>query len=331
MTLIDLTQLEEDSYTIGRRDDGESSDDYPGRENEHLRYLLFATARKYNQTYKELESLKEFHGFYNNPLTFLRFPREIRDQIYFYALRSPLTTSTTTRYAMYGMLGYSGESPFKPPTQGLVYANKQVNKEATEVLYSRNIFRFKLPREIFDFENQIGPINCGHIRHINIWSMVPNDEGDIPLPETLVPHDYEEYPSHWAKTFQLCSFQNVNEMTIEIYCPGAPGSFCGMEASLRNSIEELLFRNRHSQNHRRITLRGFGWNEWEKFSRNIGVITRQLTDVEEEIEAPEEELAEGLQADREAAEAAWATERDDNDNEVFEDTLEDLSTYLEGI
>jgi hypothetical protein len=136
-------------------------------------------------------------------------------------------------------------------------------------------------------------------------------------------------------------------MTIEIECPGATDiiSFCGMEASLRNSIEGLIFRNRNSQNHRRITLRGFGWNEWEKFSRNIEVITRQWPDVEEEIKALEEELAEGLQADREAAEAAWATERsdnddevdnndfeaDDNDNEIFEDALEDLSTHLEGI
>lgn len=349
MTLIDLAQVQNHLCNLGSRDDGDSRD-WATRENDFLRPMLFATARKYNQTYKELESLKELHGFYKHPLPFLLFPREIRDKIYFYALRSPLTTSTTTRYAMYFMEYFSEPSPFKPPTPGLVYANKQVYREATEVLYSRNIFKFKSPKVLFDFENQMGPVNCGHIRHVSIWSVVPNEGGMTPLPETLIPDDWEEYQSHWARALQLCSFQNVNEMTIEVECPGAFDNFyfCNMELSLRDSVEELIFRSRQSRHPRRITLRGFDRKEWEKFSSKIEVTTRQWPDVEEEIRALEEELAEGLQADREAAEAAWATGKDeddkvsendsdselfedDNDDEVYEDALENLSTQLGGL
>jgi hypothetical protein len=46
-----------------------------GRENDRLRRLLYATARKYNQTWRELENFKEFQGYYEKPLPFLRFPR----------------------------------------------------------------------------------------------------------------------------------------------------------------------------------------------------------------------------------------------------------------
>ena len=270
MALIDLSKLAVAGYSHGI---GESRLDYLERENERLRSLLYATARRYNQTYKELESIKEFHGVYKNPLPFLRFPREVRDKIYFYALRAPLRTETRTR-SVHLMLWDNGQYPYKPPTPGLVSTNKQVHREAVEILYSRNIFYFQHLRQFLDFEKQIGAVNGDYIRRIQIWVMYPSHGTVVPSPDTIATCDYEEYPSHWAKALRDCPFHNVNEMTIDIECIGSP-DLSPMEAPLKGAIEDILSRTRQLQVPRRITLRGFGWNEWKKFPRDIKVITRQ--------------------------------------------------------
>jgi hypothetical protein len=53
MVLIDLNKLGGDGYDIGQ-----SRSDYLEEENERLRSLLYTTARRYNQMFKELESLR---------------------------------------------------------------------------------------------------------------------------------------------------------------------------------------------------------------------------------------------------------------------------------
>jgi len=306
MPLIDLGQLGDDH----RWDISESSNDARERlesDNQRLRTVLYATARKYNQTYTELEKLKELHGYYKNPLPFLRFPREVRDQIYFYCLRAPLTTDTRNRDSCMIAVD-NGQYPFKPPTPGLVSTNKQVYREATEILYSWNNFYFKLPQHLFDFEKTIGPTNCDYIREIGIWTMVPSHGVVVTSLENVAPCDYEEYQSHWAKALQRSGLQNVSEMTIETECINSSSalSFCGMDNSLLKATQEFINRSQHSQQRRRVTLCGFGWREWEKFPKDLEVITRQWPDVEAEIKAMEEELAEFS----EHMSAPWVTAED---------------------
>lgn len=62
--------------------------------HERLQRRICALGRKYAAAYKKLEEARETLGYYANPLPFLHFPREIRDQIYTYALRAPLTVRT---------------------------------------------------------------------------------------------------------------------------------------------------------------------------------------------------------------------------------------------
>jgi len=58
---------------------------------------------------------------------------------------------------------------FKPPTSGILRTNKQIYHEAIEILYSKNIFNFREPEQLFAFENQIGSENCMRVRAMSIW------------------------------------------------------------------------------------------------------------------------------------------------------------------
>lgn len=118
----------------------ENVDDEPddlGKYNATLRLLHWAV-RRYNKTYEDLERLKESTGL-NKPFPILRLPREIRDEIYTYSLRAAIGVETTSRLAIF----VTTDNPFKPPTSGLLRANKQIYHEAIDILYSKNIFKFQ--------------------------------------------------------------------------------------------------------------------------------------------------------------------------------------------
>jgi hypothetical protein len=139
--MIDLQQL---------LDSIDDSLDDSSRSEATLR-LLCSTVRRYNQTCEELERLKESMGF-DKPFPFLRLPREIRDKIYTYSLRAASWVETTP---WMHLLLTAADYPFKPPTSGILRTNKQIYHEAIEILYSKNIFKFREPEHFFAFEDQI--------------------------------------------------------------------------------------------------------------------------------------------------------------------------------
>jgi hypothetical protein len=57
------------------------------QQNDQLRHALWAITREHIHTTKELEVARDMLGYYRRPLPFLRLPREVRDQIYAYALK----------------------------------------------------------------------------------------------------------------------------------------------------------------------------------------------------------------------------------------------------
>jgi hypothetical protein len=291
--MINLNDLEEDvEYTI---------DDIGSKAVEHLRRQLYSIARKHNQTSLELENIKAWSGFYTKPFFFLLLPREIRDKIYTYTLLAPsLSTETTPRPSV---ILHIENYPFKPPTPGLLRANKKIYQEGIEILYSKNIFKFAHPREMFDFEGKIRASNRQLIRSICIWTRFPSHTEIVPSPEGVPVWEYEEYPSHWAKALQLSRFEKVTHLVVEGEMVGsAPTALLGMPVELQKSIEKMLSREKDLPFVPRLTMRGFGWNEHEKFPGGWEIVTDQWDSYKEEMRGMEEEFRDGL----EYSDTEWA-------------------------
>jgi hypothetical protein len=129
---------------------------------------------------------------------YFRLPREIRDRIYLFPLRTSITAKAR---ALQDVFLAIENYPGKPPTSGLLRANTQIYREAAEVLYSKNIIAFHLPQELFDFE-QIGASNRDLIQGIKITVMTPAAHIVVTAPGCLALSDYESCPSHWAVALQ---------------------------------------------------------------------------------------------------------------------------------
>lgn len=253
---------------------------------EPLRRLLYLTARRYNQTCQELDNIKAASGFDKKPFRLLHLPPEIRNKIYLYAFEAPMMAETIHRqtYTL-AMANY----PFKPPAPGLLRTNKRVYQEAIEILYSKNIFKFNHPREFLDFEEQIGASNRQLIRSVCIFMRFEDEEAASP--ELLPISEYDSVPPHWVKALQQCRLEKVIRLEVQgmMFTSGGV-SLLSMPANLQQSIDEILSREKDTLLIPRLTLRGFGSQEFKKFPENWEIITDQWEAHEKEQEGLGEEL-----------------------------------------
>lgn len=251
--------------------------------NEYLERLLFATARKHNQVWEELESIKESSGIYDKQLPFFSFPREVRDQIYTYALQAPREAFVGVRHIR--MLSCdtfpdSRHYPFKPPTPGLLLANKQIYEEAVQVLYTCNNFSFHRPRELFDFQTMVGVYNCALVQQIKI-AVVFEDESMHTPSEYVAPCDYENIPSHWAKALlESRLFNNIVGMQIDGNTGSHEMRLLTMPPSLCRAILATFSRNRNAKTAPELILKGFQTQEVDKFPKHWKKSTEQWLEVD---------------------------------------------------
>jgi hypothetical protein len=226
--------------------------------------LLRSTARKYNRTYEELERLKESTGF-NKPFTFLRLPREIRDKIYTYSLCAETLVDTASRWSIFVI---DRDNPCKPPTLGLLRTNKQIYHEALEILYSKNIFNFQEPGQLFAFEEQIGFECRKRVKEICIWIRFPRRDEVVLDPEHLVRSEYDSVPSHWITALKTCGLKKIVHLGIEAEMPFSdPLSLLSMPKDLQEFIKEFLGRVADNEVPR-LSLTGFREEVREEFPKD---------------------------------------------------------------
>lgn len=249
--------------------------------NDYLMRSLYATARKHNQILEELEHLKASTGFYDNPLPFLSLPREVRDQIYMYSLQAPREAFVTTRHV--GMLSCdkypnSAHYPFKPATPGLLLVNKQIHEEANRVLYSYNKFTFHHPRELLEFQEQVGSLNCALIRRMKIFVLFTVDSTYVES-ELLAPCDYENTPSHWVKALSESCLNNIIGMQVDADSDDDRHP-TAMPPHLYRAIIAIFARNQNPPSEPQLVLKGFRYGEDEKFPKTWKVSTEQWLEVD---------------------------------------------------
>jgi hypothetical protein len=248
-------------------------------ENDRLRRTLCAMARAYNSTKKELEDVKEAAGFHK-ALPFLNLPREVRDQIYSYALLAPSNVKPEPR-PIY-LLSLEPLS-WKPPTPGLCLVNKQLHDEGIEILYGKNTFCFQNPGELLRFEDQIGDQNRDLMHSLEILTSVFVANSLVPIPDLVAQCDWQGVPTHWSKALLMSKLENVVEMTITAEDTGSAGrnlvTICPV---LQQAIEDMLQRNQNGKLKRRLTLKGFDHSERRKFLSGWDVRIEQLEELEDE-------------------------------------------------
>ncbi|KAF2240507.1 hypothetical protein BU26DRAFT_206785 [Trematosphaeria pertusa] len=249
--------------------------------------LLYSTVRRYNRTYEELERLKAATGF-NKPFPLLRLPRELRDEIYTYSLRAASSVETVPRRPF--MLT-EGDNPFKPPTAGLLRANKQVYHEAVGILYSKNVFRFQEPGQLFAFEEQIGVESRRRVREICIWIRFPGRDEVVLDPNHLSRSEYDSIPSHWIAALKACRLEKIVHLGIEAEVIGSPLYLLSMPEGLREFIREFLGRVADDEVPR-LSLTGFREEERGRFPERWEVVMDQWDDYKNELEGLRRELEE---------------------------------------
>lgn len=144
--MIDLQQLV-DSYAWRH-----SKETIPGPGDfNDARRQLYAIAHKCNRPLAELKQMKELAGP-DKTFRFLDLPPETRNPIYIIALQAKghVDIGTDAEYN-------SGdkENTNKPPTPGLLRANRQIYKEAIKLLYSENVFKFYSPKDLLEVQARV--------------------------------------------------------------------------------------------------------------------------------------------------------------------------------
>lgn len=231
--------------------------------------FLCSTVRQHNQVCKELELLKDATGF-NKPFPFLGLPREIRDEIYRYSLCSTNLVNTMSLYML-----FFKDNPYKPPTPGLLYTNKQIYHEAIDILYSKNIFRFGAPRVLFDFEQQIGPENCRRVKQISLWTRFPSEDQEIERINLLRPPCRQSSSSHWIAALADSRFNNIVHLGIEAHVCPMPHPSLLMPEALQEFLERFFEKRVAEHKVPRLSLTGFREEEREKFPKEWKVEMHQ--------------------------------------------------------
>ena len=228
------------------------------KKNDRLQRRICALGRKYAATYKELEKAREALGYFANPLPFLKFPRRIRDHILTYALEAPLWVRTHPVRAI-----YTSMSAVKPPTPGLLLVNRQVYREAKEMLYSRNTFAFSEPQHMLDFFEQIGSENKDRIQSIS-FSIVYMYKSEI-----------ETEPLDWANALASADLRNVTKMHVQGEILNAWMTMVDMDPVMENAIKDVLHRNPGNEATRKLKLKGYNENARKKFPQDWEITAKQ--------------------------------------------------------
>lgn len=240
-------------------------------ENDRLRRLLAATARSYNAIKQELDVCKEKLGHNKSPIRFLEFPREVRDQIYSYALWAP-HINTEPRPTAWLAFEYR---QMKPTTPNICLANRKIYRETLEYLYSKNGFRFERPGHLLKFEEQIGSSNGDLVHRLEITTTTHWPESPFMVdPDLVAPCDYQAIPTHWAKALGKSKLKCITEMVVINYPSlqkDAPMEV--VPVCLITAIEEVFTRNTNASLIPKLTLERFGEEEWKKFPRSWEVKT----------------------------------------------------------
>jgi hypothetical protein len=251
------------------------------RELNRMRRALCAVTRSYNQTKKELEDIKEATGFYDKPFPFLELPRELRDQIYEYALISRLDIIPGPRPIEH--LGLH-PSDSKPPTPGLCLVNRKIYSEAIEILYGRNKFSFKTAGELVKFEEEIGSAHRKLVRSLDISTLLVTANSSVPNPDLAIPHDWSYFPTHWSKIMRRSGLTGVVEMTITVLNPHSSGKgLVTVGPVLQEAIKELLGREPNGDLKRRLVLRWVSESEKDKFPSDWEVLIEPWDNETEEV------------------------------------------------
>lgn len=231
-------------------------------ENAHLHRQVGVLERKYCVVKGQLEAAWGTLGFYEYPFPFLALPREIRDQIYLYALTAPHSINPSPN-----IFEEDPYTPRKPPCPELCLANKQVYHEANAILYAKTTFVFMDADEMTDFLDRIGRRNTALIQSISIAVNY------TPMP------DGRAEPSDWANALSKSGLRRVCKMRITGERVGA-GEFEHMKISsdLAYAIKDIFVRDREVKPRVSLTLKGFRRNEHKKFPDHWKIVTEQWYD-----------------------------------------------------
>jgi hypothetical protein len=163
---------------------------------------------------------------------------------------------------------------FKPPASGILRTNKQIYHEAIEILYSKNIFKFRWLEQLFAFEDQIGSENCMRVREMSIWMRFPHEPEVVQVlnPEHALRSEYDSVPSHWITALKACRLATIVHLGIEAQLFSfAPTALHLMPEDLQQFIEGFLGRVAGGEVPH-LSLRGFREEEREKFPRSWEVV-----------------------------------------------------------
>ncbi len=235
------------------------------------------------------EEMDRFTGR-NKPFPFLRLPREIRDVIYGYCLRADNVVKIRPQRRF---IGKHGANPFKPPTSGLVGVNRQIYREAVEIMYSSNVFYFGMPSELLIFDQRIGFVNREQVREIIFWIRFPDVNELVDDPKDLLVTQYQSIPSHWMAALKECRLRKVVHLGIQAELLFAiPRFLRAMPPDLLEFIKDFLGRAGGDEV-RRLSLKGFREDQRERFPKEWEVVMDQWDQYKEELRMFEQRISDG--------------------------------------
>lgn len=191
---------------------------------------------------------------------FFLLPREVRDLIYKYALTKPGRI-----YAQRLRLPRMDDSR-GPVCAGLVLANRQLNSEATSLLYSENMFFFHAPQDLIVFLAAIGERNRSFVKRIGVMVDCTGTEPLFPI-RFLPPRP----ACLWLRTLAASQLKGVVEMEVQGYnekfYEKAP-----MSSELEMTIQDTLGYGDDKKMVRKLSLNGFGQDERRQFPEDWEVV-----------------------------------------------------------
>ncbi|KAH8679652.1 hypothetical protein BGZ60DRAFT_524863 [Tricladium varicosporioides] len=229
-------------------------------ENLRLRRALCALTRNFISTSSELSLTRKVLGIYKTAFPFLQLPREVRDQIYTYALTIPEPIVLAASPLELPVFLTLDNFPSQQLVPNLCLANKKIQAEANEILYSKNTFHFPNPSDLYRFEEDIGPINRTFIHSISIDLLFPSDRRVIPHPDLIANCDFQPVSPHWSKVLDTSRFMLIDDITVNVISStelGFPEGDFYISRGLKEAIRDIFERDQKEGEVRRLTLRGF--------------------------------------------------------------------------
>lgn len=200
---------------------------------------------------------------------FLRLPREVRDQIYSYALLVPAQVTTAPRQS-----ATPTHIKYKPLAPNICRLNKQTHEEGCEILYGRNVFHFSSPGELLSFEEKTGEKNRDLVQSVDILVMFLTRDSFLDA-DSVARKDLKPVVSHWVKALNMSRLRGLREMTLEGktttgYMTPYLWALMVVSDDLRNVIVKLLERKIYGMDNKgqpKLILKGFKEDEEKKFPR----------------------------------------------------------------